>query len=66
MADKVKVLITGKNGVLLAALLSTFGVYLIASIMYADPWHMFHSFPQYMALAPSFTNILMVYSFCNL
>ena len=31
-----------------------------------DPWHMFHSFPQYMLLAPSFTNVLNVYAFCNL
>lgn len=46
--------------------MSTFGCYLIASLLYADPWHMIHSFPQYMALAPSFTNILMVYAFCNL
>lgn len=31
-----------------------------------DPWHMFSSFPQYLALAPSFTNVLNVYAFCNL
>ena len=31
-----------------------------------DPWHMFTSFPQYLALAPSFTNVLNVYAFCNL
>jgi len=27
---------------------------------------MFSSFPQYMLLAPSFTNVLNVYAFCNL
>ena len=64
--DKVKTLVTGQDGVLLAALISTYGIYLVSSILYADPWHMFHSFPQYIGLAPSFTNILMVYSFCNL
>ncbi|WVQ74921.1 hypothetical protein IAR50_004529 [Cryptococcus sp. DSM 104548] len=42
------------------------GIYLIASFLYRDPWHMFSSFPQYMLLAPSFTNILNVYAFCNL
>jgi len=66
IADKVKTLLTGENGVLLAALCSTFGVYIITSFLYADPWHIFHSFVQYMGMAPSFINILMVYSFCNL
>lgn len=64
--EKFTVLIGGTNGVLLAALVSTYGIYLIASILYADPWHMVSSFPQYMALAPSFTNVLNVYAFCNL
>lgn len=27
---------------------------------------MFSSFPQYMLLAPSFTNVINVYAFCNL
>src|ERR1700733_14070432 len=31
-----------------------------------DPWHMFSSFGQYLCLAPSFTNVLNVYAFCNL
>ena len=53
-------------GVLIAALAATFGIYLIASILYADPWHMITSFPQYMMIAPSFINILNVYAFCNL
>lgn len=66
IVDKFHVLIGGTNGVLLAALVSTYGIYLIASCLYADPWHMLSSFPQYMGLAPSFTNILNVYAFCNL
>ncbi|KAF8344932.1 glycosyltransferase family 2 protein [Amanita rubescens] len=53
-------------GPLLAAMLSTFGIYLIASLLYFDPWHMFTSFPQYLLLAPSFINVLNVYAFCNL
>ncbi|POV94369.1 hypothetical protein PSTT_16894 [Puccinia striiformis] len=64
--DKFHLLIGGTNGVLLAALVSTYGIYLLASCLYADPWHMLSSFPQYMGLAPSFTNILNVYAFCNL
>lgn len=66
IGDKILTMLSGTNGVLLAALVSTFGIYLIASLLYADPWHMLHSFPQYIGMAPSFTNILMVYSFCNL
>jgi len=53
-------------GSLIAAMVSTFGIYLFASILYRDPWHMFSSFFQYLCLAPSFTNVLNVYAFCNL
>ncbi|KAK2463946.1 hypothetical protein APHAL10511_003997 [Amanita phalloides] len=53
-------------GPIVAAMLSTFGIYLIASILYLDPWHMLTSFPQYLLLAPSFINVLNVYAFCNL
>jgi len=66
VGDKIKEIITGPAGVLLAALISTFGIYFIASFLYRDPWHMFSSFPQYMLLAPSFTNVINVYAFCNL
>jgi len=53
-------------GALIAAMVSTFGIYFIASFLYRDPWHMFSSFLQYLCLAPSFTNVLNVYAFCNL
>jgi len=53
-------------GTLIAAMVSTFGIYLFASFLYRDPWHMFSSFFQYLCLAPSFTNVLNVYAFCNL
>lgn len=45
---------------------STIGAYLLASIIYLDPWHMLTSFIQYTLLLPSFVNILMVYALCNL
>ncbi|KAI8902281.1 chitin synthase-domain-containing protein [Globomyces pollinis-pini] len=48
------------------SLLSTFGIYWAASIIFMDPWHMITSFIQYLLLVPSFVNILMVYAFCNL
>ncbi|KAG6854753.1 Chitin synthase, class 1 [Blastosporella zonata] len=53
-------------GALMAAMISTFGIYFMASFLYRDPWHMFSSFLQYLCLAPSFTNVLNVYAFCNL
>jgi chitin synthase len=52
-------------GVILIAVVATFGLYYIASFLYFDPWHMFTSFPQYLLLMPSFTNILNVYAFSN-
>jgi chitin synthase len=56
---------SGGSGIILIALLATFGLYFIASFAYADPWHMFSSFPQYMLLASSYINILNVYAYCN-
>lgn len=47
------------------ALISTYGIYLITSILYGEPYHMFTSFFQYLLLLPSFVNILMIYAFCN-
>lgn len=52
-------------GVIIIALASTFGLYYVASFLYMDPWHMFTSFLQYMLLAPSFINVLMIYAFSN-
>ncbi|KAE8442277.1 hypothetical protein EG329_003537 [Mollisiaceae sp. DMI_Dod_QoI] len=53
------------GGIIIIALLATFGLYFIASFMYLDPWHMFHSFGQYLLLMSSYINILMVYAFSN-
>lgn len=47
------------------SLASTFGIYLLSSLLFAEPWHLITSFLQYMMMLPSFTNILMVYAFCN-
>ncbi|KAF9269194.1 chitin synthase [Marasmius fiardii PR-910] len=64
--DLVKFLLDSSAGALAAALFSTYGIYFIGSLIYGDPWHMFSSFFQYLLLAPSFTNVLNVYAFCNL
>ncbi|OMH84486.1 Chitin synthase 1 [Zancudomyces culisetae] len=45
---------------------STYGIYLISSIIYLEPWHMVTSLVQYLLWMPSAINILMVYAFCNI
>jgi len=45
---------------------ATYGLYLISSILFLDPWHMLTSFIQYLLLLPSYVNILLIYAFCNL
>lgn len=47
------------------ALGSTFGLYIISGIIYLDMGHLVHSLPQYMFIMPSFTNVVNVYAFCN-
>ena len=44
---------------------SVFGVYFAVSILHLDPWHMLSSYPQYLFVASSYTNILNVYAFSN-
>jgi chitin synthase len=56
---------TTNTGLIILALASTWGLYIVSSIMYLDPWHMIHSFPQYLFLASSYCNVLNVYAFCN-
>jgi chitin synthase len=45
---------------------SSYAMYLLASLIHLDPWHIFTSMVQYMLLLPTYTNIFMIYSFCNL
>ncbi|KAF9158960.1 Chitin synthase, class 1 [Actinomortierella ambigua] len=47
------------------SLASTYGLYLIGSLLYLEPWHMFTSFIQYLCMMPSYVNVLNVYAFCN-
>jgi len=47
------------------SLLATTGLYLLASILFFEPWHMITSFIQYLLLAPSYINVLNVYAFAN-
>ncbi|KAF9331845.1 Chitin synthase, class 2 [Podila minutissima] len=47
------------------SLLSTYGLYIVSSLMHLEPWHMITSFIPYLFLMPAYINILMVYAFCN-
>ncbi|OQD63950.1 hypothetical protein PENPOL_c008G02709 [Penicillium polonicum] len=57
--------ISSTGGLVLIALVSTYGIYFLASILYADPWHMITSSWAYFLGMPSSINVLMVYAFCN-
>ncbi|PUU74955.1 chitin synthase-domain-containing protein [Tuber borchii] len=61
----IKNFFTANSGVIIIALAATFGLYFVASIIYLDPWHMIHSFPQYLLTVSSYINILNVYAFSN-
>lgn len=50
---------------LIISLLSTYVMWLLVSIIFFDPWHMFTSFIQYLLMTPTYINILNVYAFCN-
>lgn len=63
----VKALFTNRTFLDMAlSLLATYGLYLLSSILYFEPWHMITSFVQYLLLLPSYVNILLIYAFCNL
>jgi len=47
------------------SLAATLGLYLIASLIFFEPWHMITSFIQYLLMAPSYINVLNVYAFAN-
>ncbi|GAA5870574.1 hypothetical protein JCM8547_002051 [Rhodosporidiobolus lusitaniae] len=48
------------------ALASTYLLYIVASILHMDPWHMVTSFFQYMLFMPMYINLLPIYSMSNL
>lgn len=50
---------------LIVSMGSTYLLYLVASLLYFEPWHMLTSFVQYLLFSPSYTNIMNVYAFCN-
>ncbi|KAF0536245.1 glycosyltransferase family 2 protein [Gigaspora margarita] len=51
---------------IILSLVSTFGLYLISSLMMLDPWHIFTCAIQYIILLPFYVIILNIYAFCNI
>ena len=47
------------------SLSSTYGLWLVASFLFFEPWHMFTCLAQYLLMVPFYVNILNVYAFCN-
>ncbi|KAF8070711.1 chitin synthase, partial [Lyophyllum atratum] len=54
------------NSIMLFSIVITYGLYLFASILAFDPWHMLTSFIPYLLLSPTYINILNIYAFSNL
>ncbi|KNE59373.1 5-aminolevulinate synthase, mitochondrial [Allomyces macrogynus ATCC 38327] len=48
------------------ALGSTYGMYIVSSVLYREPWHMITCFVQYLLLLPSYVNVLQIYAYCNI
>jgi len=47
------------------SILATLGLYILASLIFFEPWHMITSFIQYILMAPSYISVLNVYAFAN-
>ncbi|CDS10378.1 hypothetical protein LRAMOSA03054 [Lichtheimia ramosa] len=50
---------------ILIAVGATYAIYLAASLLFLDPWHMMTSCVQYVLMTPSYINILNTFAFCN-
>lgn len=51
---------------LIISMISTYGVYMISSLLALDPWHMFTCMLQYLLCSPIWINVLNIYAFSNL
>jgi chitin synthase len=47
------------------SLASTYGLYVLMSFLYLDPWHIISSSLQYFLMLPAYTCLLQIYAFCN-
>ncbi|GAA5827776.1 hypothetical protein JCM5353_006413 [Sporobolomyces roseus] len=51
---------------IVVSLVSTYGCYVLASLIAGDPWHLITSMAQYMLFAPIYINLLNIFAFSNL
>ncbi|KDQ21855.1 glycosyltransferase family 2 protein [Botryobasidium botryosum FD-172 SS1] len=51
---------------MLVSIISTYGVYVAASLLAFDPWHLLTSFIPYLLFSPCYINVLNIYAFANL
>ncbi|ODV87248.1 glycosyltransferase family 2 protein [[Candida] arabinofermentans NRRL YB-2248] len=47
------------------SLASTYGLYVLMSLLYLDPWHIISSSLQYFLMLPAYTCLLQIYALCN-
>lgn len=50
---------------IVVSMASTYGLYIVMSILYLDPWHIVTSSVQYFLLVPAYICTLQIYAFCN-
>lgn len=50
---------------IVVSLLATYGLYVLMSVLYLDPWHMITCSLQYFLMIPSYTCTLQIFAFCN-
>ena len=50
---------------LVVSLVSTYGCYVLASLLHLDPWHLVTSMPQYLILSATYINLLNIFAFSN-
>ncbi|ODQ65186.1 family 2 glycosyltransferase, partial [Nadsonia fulvescens var. elongata DSM 6958] len=50
---------------LIISLISTYGLYVLMSIIYLDPWHLITSGIQYFLFLPGYICTLQIHAFCN-
>lgn len=51
---------------IVVSIVSTYGCYVVASIIACDPWHLLTCFAQYLLFAPIYINLLNIFAFSNL
>ncbi|GAA5980582.1 hypothetical protein JCM5350_004355 [Sporobolomyces pararoseus] len=51
---------------IVVSLVSTYGCYVLSSLIAGDPWHLLTSMAQYMLFAPIYINLLNIFAFSNL